>query len=136
MPVIEASIKRGITSSRDESHAGAAGIARWACAHAAFVSKNGTALAKKQAGTRTVLDLLRLTHSGRTITQRTLVIKDLPIGPAQLDETSLTQAQMRRIAGGRAVLATVDGRGSATIDDFDINTAIFEDRIVGTQREN
>lgn len=68
--------------------------------------------------------------------QRTLVIKDIATGPGQPDETTLTPEQMQHIGGGRAVLATVDGRGSATIDDFDINNAIFEGRIIGTQREN
>jgi hypothetical protein len=68
--------------------------------------------------------------------KRTLVVKDLKASPEQIDESSLTPAQMKRIVGGRAVLATVDGRGSATIDDWDINTAIFEGRIVGTERDN
>jgi hypothetical protein len=68
--------------------------------------------------------------------KRILVIADIPVTSTQLDEVSLTSTQMRRIVGGRSVLATVDGRGSATIDDWDINTAIFEGRITGTQREN
>jgi hypothetical protein len=68
--------------------------------------------------------------------KHTLVIQDLPPGGAQTDEASLTPAQMKRIVGGRAVLPTVDGRGYATIDDWDINTAIFEGRIKGSERDN
>jgi hypothetical protein len=62
--------------------------------------------------------------------KRPLVIADL-----SLDHTAtLTQAQMQRIVGGRAVVATIDGGpGRGTIDDWQMNIAIFEGRV--TSRE-
>ncbi|SAL60958.1 hypothetical protein AWB74_03039 [Caballeronia arvi] len=68
--------------------------------------------------------------------KRMLIIEDLKAGPGDTNDASLTPAQMKRIVGGRAVLATVDGRGYATIDDWDINLAIFEGSIKGSERDN
>ncbi|AET92017.1 hypothetical protein [Caballeronia cordobensis] len=68
--------------------------------------------------------------------KRMLIVEDLKAGPDDAIEASLTPAQMKRIVGGRAVLATVDGRGYATIDDWDANLAIFEGRIKGSERDN
>lgn len=63
----------------------------------------------------------------------TVIIKDLP-PPAEheLDEITLTQEQMKRRAGGQRVAVTVDGNRPGTVDDLDINTAIFEGRIKGS----
>ncbi len=63
-----------------------------------------------------------------------LVVADIPHDPlAQSDVTTLTRAQMRRTVGGRSVVATVDGGpATTTINDFDINNAIWEGRIGGT----
>ena len=65
--------------------------------------------------------------------KRILVIADIPRDPlAQSDEATLTPAQMLRIVGGRSVAVTVDGGpGKGTVDDFDINNAIWEGRIKG-----
>ncbi|BAN26610.1 hypothetical protein [Caballeronia insecticola] len=65
--------------------------------------------------------------------KRILVIADIPHDPfAQSEEATLTHAQMKRIVGGRSVLATVDGGpGMTTVNDFDINNAIWEGRIKG-----
>ncbi|QBR04411.1 hypothetical protein [Paraburkholderia pallida] len=62
-----------------------------------------------------------------------LVIADIPRDPlAQSDEATLTRAQMQRIVGARNVVVTVDGGPpTATINDFDINNAIWEGRISG-----
>ena len=62
-----------------------------------------------------------------------LVITDIPRDPlAQSDEASLTRAQMQRVVGGRRVVVTVDGGpATGTVDDFDINNAIWEGRISG-----
>ncbi|WP_321801407.1 hypothetical protein [Caballeronia sp. J97] len=62
-----------------------------------------------------------------------LVIADIPHDPlAQSDEATLTHAQMKRIVGGRGVVATVDGGpATTTIDDFGLNNAIWEGRISG-----
>jgi hypothetical protein len=62
-----------------------------------------------------------------------LVIADIPHDPlAQSDEATLTRAQMQRIVGGRSVLVTVDGGpATSTVNDFDINNAIWEGRIAG-----
>jgi hypothetical protein len=62
-----------------------------------------------------------------------LVIADIPHDPlAQSDEATLTRAQMQRIVGGRSVLVTVDGGpATSTVNDFDINNAIWEGRITG-----
>jgi hypothetical protein len=62
-----------------------------------------------------------------------VVIKDLP-PPAEheLSEITLTPEQMKRLAGGRTVAVTVDGTHAGTVDDWDINTAIFEGRIKGS----
>jgi hypothetical protein len=39
---------------------------------------------------------------------------------------------MKAVRGGRSVVVTVDGGSQAHVDDFGINTAIFEGRISGT----
>jgi hypothetical protein len=83
-----------------------------------------------------VLDTPEFTQARRTIMKRMLIVEDLKAGPEDTNEASLTPAQMKRIVGGRAVLATVDGRGYTTIDDWDINLAIFEGRIKGSERDN
>lgn len=62
-----------------------------------------------------------------------LVIKDLPRSAAHAhDETALTVAQMKTLRGGRSVVVTVDQGSLGHVDDFEINTAIFEGRIHGT----
>jgi hypothetical protein len=62
-----------------------------------------------------------------------LVVADIPHDPlAQRDVATLTRAQMQRTVGGRSVLATVDGGpATTTVNDFDINNAIWEGRIAG-----
>lgn len=62
-----------------------------------------------------------------------LMIKDLPRS-ADLahDDMTLTAEQMKAVRGGRSVVVTVDGGSQAHVDDFEINTAIFEGRISGT----
>ncbi|MGF6505357.1 hypothetical protein [Paraburkholderia sp. 32] len=63
----------------------------------------------------------------------TVIIKDLPPGAGEpSDETTLTAEQMKTLRGGRSVVVKVDGGGTGTVDDWDINTAIFEGRISGT----
>ncbi|EIF35046.1 hypothetical protein BCh11DRAFT_02859 [Burkholderia sp. Ch1-1] len=62
-----------------------------------------------------------------------LVVKDLPRSADHThDEMTLTAAQMKTLRGGRSVVVTVDGGSQAHVDDFAINTAIFEGRISGT----
>ena len=63
-----------------------------------------------------------------------LVVADIPYDPlAQSDVATLTRAQMQRTVGGRSVVATVDGGpATTTVNDFDINNAIWEGRIGGT----
>ncbi|MDR5738899.1 MULTISPECIES: hypothetical protein [unclassified Caballeronia] len=63
--------------------------------------------------------------------KRTLAIKDLPLDTQAGNEATLSHQQMQRITGGRAVSAVVDGRTPGTVDDWDINIAIFEGRISG-----
>lgn len=63
--------------------------------------------------------------------KRTLAIADLPPDTQARDEATLSQQQMQRITGGRAVSAIVDGRAPGTVDDWGINIAIFEGRISG-----
>jgi hypothetical protein len=62
-----------------------------------------------------------------------LVSADIPHDPlAQSDVGTLTRTQMQRIVGGRSVVATVDGGpATTTVNDFDINNAIWEGRIAG-----
>ena len=67
---------------------------------------------------------------------KTLIIKDLHLTQELDCEESahirrLSPEELKHIHGGRAVSATVDGRPGATVDDFEINTAIFEGRING-----
>ncbi|HJV54185.1 MAG TPA: hypothetical protein VJ652_22150 [Noviherbaspirillum sp.] len=66
----------------------------------------------------------------------TLTIKDLPAAHAADDKEredirALTPEELKQIQGGRAVAVTVDGTSSGTVDDFALNTAIFEGRIKG-----
>ncbi|MBC8721103.1 hypothetical protein F6X37_05675 [Paraburkholderia sp. 31.1] len=62
-----------------------------------------------------------------------VIIKDLPPGASEpSDEKTLTAEQMKTLRGGRSVVVKVDGGGTGTVDDWDINTAIFEGRISGT----
>ncbi|MDP9649435.1 hypothetical protein [Paraburkholderia caledonica] len=63
----------------------------------------------------------------------TVIIKDLPrSADAPCEEATLDAEQMKLVRGGRSVAVTVDGGASGQVDDFDINTAIFEGRIKGT----
>jgi hypothetical protein len=63
----------------------------------------------------------------------TVIIKDLPRrADDAIDDKTLTVEQMKTLRGGRSVAVTVDGNGTGTVDDWDINTAIFEGRITGT----
>ncbi|MGF6917233.1 hypothetical protein [Paraburkholderia sp. 40] len=63
----------------------------------------------------------------------TVIIKDLPPGADEpSDEKTLTAEQMKMLRGGRSVVVKVDGGGTGSVDNWDINTAIFEGRISGT----
>ncbi|CAB3646743.1 hypothetical protein LMG22037_00665 [Paraburkholderia phenoliruptrix] len=63
----------------------------------------------------------------------TVIIKDLPRGVDAADEEVTLSAEQRKLVrGGRSVVVTVDGGGAGHVDDFGINTAIFEGRIKGT----
>ncbi|MGE8166585.1 hypothetical protein ACQKRQ_41390 [Paraburkholderia sp. NPDC080076] len=63
----------------------------------------------------------------------TLIIKDLPRSADHVhDEMTLTAGQMKALRGGRSVVVTVDRGPLGHVDDFEINTAIFEGRIGGT----
>jgi hypothetical protein len=63
----------------------------------------------------------------------TVIIKDLPRATDHsLDELTLTDKQMKAVQGGRSVVVSVNGGSLGHVDDWDINTAIFEGRISGT----
>jgi hypothetical protein len=63
----------------------------------------------------------------------TVIIKDLPRGvEAAHEEVTLSAEQLKLVRGGRSVVVTVDGGALGHVDDFSINTAIFEGRIKGT----
>jgi hypothetical protein len=63
----------------------------------------------------------------------TVIIKDLPrCAHSPDDEATLTAEQMKTLRGGRSVVVTVDNGAAGHVDDWDINTAIFEGRIKGT----
>ncbi|MEM5294321.1 hypothetical protein VSR82_08250 [Burkholderia sp. JPY481] len=62
----------------------------------------------------------------------TVIIKDLPLGAGEpSNDKTLSAEQMKTLRGGRSVVVKVDGGGTGTVDDWDINTAIFEGRING-----
>jgi hypothetical protein len=62
-----------------------------------------------------------------------VIIKDLPRRADHAhDEVTLTVEQMKALRGGRSVVVTVDHGAAGHVDDWDINTAIFEGRISGT----
>jgi hypothetical protein len=71
-------------------------------------------------------------------TMSTLTIKDLlpPDIARQGEQTTtirpLSRAELRSIRGGRAVVVTVDGGSTATVDDFSINMDIFMGNIKGS----
>ncbi|MGF6571888.1 hypothetical protein SAMN05443245_5598 [Paraburkholderia fungorum] len=65
----------------------------------------------------------------------TVIIKDLPRSTDHAhDEATLSADQMKMLRGGRSVVVSVGGAGGAVghVDDWEINTAIFEGRIGGT----
>ncbi|MBW0449579.1 hypothetical protein [Paraburkholderia phenoliruptrix] len=63
----------------------------------------------------------------------TVIIKDLPrCAEGVQHEVTLTAEQLKLVRGGRSVVVTVDGGALGHVDDFAINTAIFEGRIKGT----
>ncbi|KAA1010749.1 hypothetical protein FVF58_17945 [Paraburkholderia panacisoli] len=63
----------------------------------------------------------------------TVIIKDLPrCADSPHDDATLTSEQMKTLRGGRSVVVTVDGGALGHVDDWEINTAIFEGRIKGT----
>jgi len=63
----------------------------------------------------------------------TVIIKDLPRSAEGVhQEVTLTAEQLKVVRGGRSVVVTVDGGALGHVDDFGINTAIFEGRIKGT----
>ncbi|HYS67955.1 MAG TPA: hypothetical protein VEN30_29610 [Paraburkholderia sp.] len=63
----------------------------------------------------------------------TVTIKDLPRSADRAhDDVTLTAEQMKMLRGGRSVVVTVDGGGPGHVDDWEINTAIFEGRIKGS----
>ncbi|MFC0401485.1 hypothetical protein [Paraburkholderia rhizosphaerae] len=61
-------------------------------------------------------------------------VSDPSIAPhiRELRRIALTRDKMKRIVGGRTVVVGVDGHGTGTVDDWEINTAIFEGRIKGS----
>lgn len=60
----------------------------------------------------------------------TVIIKDLPrCADHAHDEVTLTAEQMKTLRGGRSVVVTVDNGALGHVDDWEINTAIFEGRI-------
>lgn len=62
-----------------------------------------------------------------------VIIKDLPRSTDHAkDELALDADQMKALRGGRSVVASVNGGALGHVDDWDINTAIFEGRIGGT----
>jgi len=63
----------------------------------------------------------------------TVIIKDLPRRASDTpDDKTLSVEQMKTLRGGRSVVVTVDGNSTGHVDDWEINTAIFEGRISGT----
>ena len=63
----------------------------------------------------------------------TVIIKDLPrCADHSRDEATLTAEQMKMLRGGRSVVVTVNNGAVGHVDDWEINTAIFEGRIGGT----
>jgi hypothetical protein len=63
----------------------------------------------------------------------TVIIKDLPRSKDHAhDEATLTAEQMKTLHGGRSVVVSVGGGAVGHVDDWEINTAIFEGRIGGT----
>lgn len=63
----------------------------------------------------------------------TVIIKDLPRRTDDApDDKTLSVEQMKTLHGGRSVVVSVDGTGTGHVDDWDIDTAIFEGRISGT----
>ncbi|WP_027214878.1 hypothetical protein [Burkholderia sp. WSM2232] len=63
----------------------------------------------------------------------TVIIKDLPRSAESVaHEVTLSAEQLKLVRGGRSVVVTVDGGALGHVDDFAINTAIFEGRIKGT----
>lgn len=63
----------------------------------------------------------------------TVVVNDLaPTSDLERKESALTPQQMKLVVGGRKVLANVGGTHLGTVDDWDIDVAIFEGRIGGT----
>ena len=54
---------------------------------------------------------------------KTFAIKDLR--KESTGVRPLSHAEMKLVHGGRAMQVTVDGRSSATVDDFALNMAIF-----------
>lgn len=63
----------------------------------------------------------------------TVIIKDLPRRADHArDEVTLTAEQMKTLRGGRSVVVTVNNGSVGHVDDWEINTAIFEGRIGGT----
>jgi hypothetical protein len=72
----------------------------------------------------------------RRAVMKTLISKDRFLLEA-LDKESahmhlLSSEELQCVHGGRAVSAMVDGRPGYTVDDFEINMAIFEGRIGGS----
>jgi hypothetical protein len=64
----------------------------------------------------------------RIVMERALIIKDLPV---TAEEATLAPEKMKLLRGGRAVQVTVDGQRPGTVDDWQMNIAIFEGRING-----
>lgn len=63
----------------------------------------------------------------------TVIIKDLPRSTDRAhDDATLTAEQMKMLRGGRSVVVSVGGGAVGHVDDWEINTAIFEGRIGGT----
>jgi hypothetical protein len=62
----------------------------------------------------------------------TVIIKDLPRSADPAHDDTLTAEQMKTLHGGRSVVVTVDKGGLGQVDDWEINTAIFEGRIKGS----
>lgn len=62
---------------------------------------------------------------------KTLVIQDLAFTHTAAGKDggaarTLTQAEMHRVQGGRAMSVLVDGRPGGVVDDFELEMAIFK----------
>jgi hypothetical protein len=65
---------------------------------------------------------------------KTLIIEDLAFdgtAAAGGQVRLLSNEEMKRVSGGRAISVLVDGRTAGTVDDFSLNMEIFKGNIGG-----